>query len=67
MGPVEYFIMNNPLALLLGVVWVFCSFEAAISARQRGHRWWGWLVCGLLLGPLAWAFAMSLRDYRRDD
>ena len=47
------------------VVWVLCAMETALSASQRGHRWWGWLVCGLLLGPLAWCFAMSLEGYRR--
>ena len=48
------------------VLWLIIATETARSAAMRGHRWGGWLICGLLLGPIAWCFAMSLRDYRRD-
>ena len=53
------------VVVIPAALWVLCAIQVAASAWQRGHQWAGWLVCGLLLGPLAWCFAMSLTDYRR--
>ena len=57
---------GNVFVIAVVVVWVLIAIETAHSAKKRGHAWVGWLICGLLMGPLAWCFAMSLRDYRRD-
>ena len=59
--------MSSAVLVAVAVVWVLCAIQAAVSARQRGHDWTGWFVCGVFVGPLAWCFAMSLTDYRRGE
>lgn len=54
-------------AIAGAVIWLFFALEACGSAMQRGHHWFGWMICGLMLGPLAWCLAMTLPDYRRQD
>ena len=51
--------------LIIVIIWLLIAIATSRSAAVRGHRWFPWLIVGLLLGPLAWAFALSLHERKR--
>jgi nucleotide-binding universal stress UspA family protein len=52
--------MSEPAALLaVLILWPLIGLGLALVLRGRGHDPFGWLVLGMLLGPLAVAFAFD--------
>ena len=50
--------------LVVVIAWLAIAIATAIAASKRGHSALAWLIVGLILGPLALAFALSLIDKR---
>lgn len=49
--------MEGIVGLLLLMLWVFMGLISAAIGRSKGGSAFGWLILGLLFGPLAWLFA----------
>jgi nucleotide-binding universal stress UspA family protein len=49
------------LVLGIGITWVAIGLLLAIVMGRRGHNSFGWLVIGILLGPLAVVLALTAR------
>ena len=38
------------------ILWLFCAFSAANTARSNGQSYNAWLLAGLVGGPVTWLF-----------
>lgn len=56
---------GSEILLVVGVVWVTIGITASVLMGRRGHDAFGWLVIGIVLGPVAIPLAVrSIRDER---
>ena len=52
------------LLLLAGLVWLAIGLTASVLMGRRGHNAFGWLVIGIVLGPLA--IPIAVRTIREE-
>jgi nucleotide-binding universal stress UspA family protein len=58
-------VSGSQILLVVGAVWVAIGVTASVFMGRRGHDAFGWLVIGMVLGPLTIPLALrSIRDER---